>query len=170
MKETRFKQTEIGEIPKDWDVKAIKDFSFSQAGGTPSTLVKEYWNGNILWMNSGELNDKKVYDVEGRITELGLQKSSTHLIPEKCVLIGLAGQGKTRGTAAINYVPLCTNQSIGAIYPSKIHNSEYLYHNIDSRYKELRDLSSGDGGRGGLNLKILDNFLCLEKREITKFQ
>lgn len=161
-----YKQTELGIIPTDWEVKKIGEFTKLQAGGTPSTLCDEFWGGNIRWMNSGELNNKRIYDVAGRITELGLNSSSTHLIPSNCVLVGLAGQGKTRGTAAINYVELCTNQSIAAMFPSKTHNSEYLYHNIDSRYEELRELSSGDGGRGGLNLGILANlFIALPSKE-----
>lgn len=160
-----YKQTELGIIPSDWEVKKIGEFTKLQAGGTPSTLCDEFWGGNIRWMNSGELNNKRIYDVAGRITKLGLNSSSTHLIPSNCVLVGLAGQGKTRGTAAINYVELCTNQSIAAMFPSKTHNSEYLYHNIDSRYEELRELSSGDGGRGGLNLGILANlFIALPSK------
>ena len=151
------KQTEIGLIPDDWEVKRLGDVTRIQAGGTPSTLFEAYWNGNIRWMNSGELNLKRVYEVEGRITELGLNNSSTHLIPKGCVLIGLAGQGKTRGTAAINYVDLCTNQSIAAIFPSNFHNSDFLYHVMDNKYQELRELSDGGGGRGGLNLKILND-------------
>ncbi|RZT23604.1 restriction endonuclease subunit S [Fictibacillus sp. BK138] len=138
-----------------WNELTIGDFSQVSAGGTPSTRKKEYWGGEIRWMNSGELNMKMIFDVEGRITEEGLKNSSTHVIPEKCVLIGLAGQGKTRGTIAINMVELCTNQSIAAIYPSNNHSSKYLYYNLDNRYKELRGLSTGDGGRGGLNLKII---------------
>ena len=156
-KSNNTKMTELGEIPEDWEVKKLGEFTRIQAGGTPSTLFEEYWNGNIRWMNSGELNMKRVYEVEGRITELGLANSSTRLFPKNCVLIGLAGQGKTRGTAAINYVELCTNQSIAAIFPSFSHNSEFLYQNIDNRYNELRELSDGGGGRGGLNLKIIGN-------------
>ena len=132
----------------------IKKKSF--AGGTPSTLNDEYWNGDIRWMNSGELNLKRVYEVQGRITEKGLNNSSTKLIPKDCVLIGLAGQGKTRGTVAMNLVELCTNQSIAAIFPNKkIFNHEFLYQNLDSRYDELRRYSTGSSGRGGLNLQII---------------
>jgi type I restriction enzyme S subunit len=80
-------------------------------------------------------------------------------VPKNCVLIGLAGQGKTRGTVAINKVELCTNQSIAAILPSDEVFYEYLYYNLDSRYFELRGLSTGDGGRGGLNLTIIKNLL-----------
>ena len=155
-----YKQTEIGVIPEDWDIRKIGDFTNAIAGGTPSTAHPEYWDGEILWMSSGELNKRRIYNVVGRITELGYSNSSTHLIPQNCVLIGLAGQGKTRGTVAINYVELCTNQSIAAIFPSTEYNSEYLYQYLWSRYEELRELSSGDGGRGGLNIKIIKDFPC----------
>jgi type I restriction enzyme S subunit len=152
-----YKQTELGEFPEDWDIKKVKEFTDGTAGGTPSTQVSSYWGGEILWMSSGELHLKRVHDVEGRISQLGLSNSSTRLIPKDCVLIGLAGQGKTRGTVAINEVELCTNQSIAAIFPSDAHSTEYLFYNFDSRYDELRSLSTGDGGRGGLNLTILRN-------------
>lgn len=146
------------EFDDNWKQEKIKNLTTVKAGGTPSTVKKDYWGGNIPWMNSGELNLKRVYDVENRITDLGLKNSSTRLIPEKCILIGLAGQGKTRGTAAVNYIPLCTNQSIAAIYPNHIFNTEFLYQNIDNRYDELRRLSTGEGGRGGLNLSIIGGF------------
>ena len=152
-----YKQTELGIIPKDWEVKQISDFTSVVTGGTPSTQHAEFWGGDIRWMNSGELNLKFVYDVEGRITEEGLNNSSTHIIPVKCVLVGLAGQGKTRGTAAYNLVSLCTNQSIAAFLPTDTHSSLYLYYVIDSLYDYLRLLSSGDGGRGGLNKQILSS-------------
>jgi type I restriction enzyme, S subunit len=118
-------------------------------------MVSQYWGGTIRWMSSGELNLKIVAEVEERITEEGLRNSSAKMIPANCVLIGLAGQGKTRGTAAMNLVPLCTNQSIAAIFPNSNFVSRFLYYNFDSRYNELRELSAGDGGRGGLNLRII---------------
>jgi type I restriction enzyme S subunit len=142
-----------------WDYKKISDITNVTSGGTPSTLTKEYWGGEIPWMNSGELNLKKVLRVENRITDLGLKKSSTKIIPIKSILIGLAGQGRTRGTAAMNLIELCINQSIAAILPNNEEFiPEFLYLNIDSRYDELRKLSTGDGGRGGLNLQIIKSF------------
>ena len=138
-----------------WIKKKIGKITDVFAGGTPKTVNPEYWGGNYKWMNSGELNQKRIYDVKNRITEMGLRSSSTKIIPKKCILVGLAGQGKTRGTVAINLVELCTNQSVASIYPSKSHVPEFLYFNLDNRYHEIRRLSTGDGGRGGLNLKII---------------
>jgi type I restriction enzyme S subunit len=139
-----------------WKASKIGSFAKVSAGGTPSSNEPKYWGGEIPWMNSGELNLKRVYDVENRITELGLKESSTKKIPSLCILIGLAGQGKTRGTAAINYIELCTNQSIAAIHPNKSKfDSEFLFQKVDSLYQKLRRLSTGQGGRGGLNLSII---------------
>lgn len=142
-----------------WEKTTIGKIATVTTGATPDTKRPEYWGGNIRWMNSGELNLKRVYEVEGRITDVGLSKSGTKIIPVGCILIGLAGQGKTRGTAAINYVELCTNQSIAAIHSNDKFNSEYLYHYIDSKYLELRKISSGDGARGGLNLDLIEGFV-----------
>ena len=138
-------------------IKKINEFTTVTAGGTPSTKNSLYWNGNIPRMNSGELNKHKIFSVEGRITQLGLENSSTKYVPKGSVLIGLAGQGKTRGTAAITYIDTCINQSIGAILPSNEHISEFLYYDLTRRYNNIRELSSGDGGRGGLNLSLLGN-------------
>lgn len=163
-----YKQTELGIIPDDWEVKRISDFTSIITGGTPSTLRPEYWGGNIMWMSSGELNKKFVFDVEGRITTKGLLNSSTHMIPPFCVLIGLAGQGKTRGTAAYNYISLCTNQSIAAILPNDKYDSLYLYYVVDSKYDYLRLLSSGDGGRGGLNKNLLNSLEIVFPKTIAE--
>lgn len=148
-------QTRLPGFHGEWGVKQIGVFTDCTAGGTPSTSVASYWGGSIRWMSSGELNLKRVEEVADRITEAGLLNSSTKMIPKKCVLIGLAGQGKTRGTVAMNFVELCTNQSIAAVFPSSTFVPEYLYYNLDARYDELRELSAGDGGRGGLNLTII---------------
>ncbi len=156
--ETRegYKKTELGWLPKEWAEINLGSLCQVTAGGTPSTTKAEYWGGHIPWMNSGEINLKQIYDVAGRITKLGLDNSSTKLLPKNCVLIALAGQGSTRGKVAINRIELCTNQSIAAyIVSSNNLDFEFLYHNLASRYNELRLISSGNETRGGLNLTIL---------------
>jgi type I restriction enzyme S subunit len=144
---------------EEWVKTKIGSMAEVYSGGTPNTSEPACWGGKIPWMNSGELNLKIVRQVQGRITKAGMESSSTHFIPAECVLIGLAGQGKTRGTAAFNTFPLCTNQSIAAIYPNpNKFNSKFLYYKMDTQYEQLRELSSGDGGRGGLNKKLILNY------------
>lgn len=143
----------------EWKTVQIGTFTSVFSGGTPSTANPLYWGGNIPWMSSGELNMKIVREVRGRITATGMENSSTRMIPAFCVLIGLAGQGKTRGTAAFNMFPLCTNQSIAAIFPNESQfDSKFLYFYMDTQYTELRELSAGGGGRGGLTKKLIEDF------------
>jgi type I restriction enzyme S subunit len=152
---TSFKDSPLGKIPKCWEVVKLGKISDVTAGGTPSTKEPDFWGGDIPWMNSGEINLRRIKKVEGRITELGLNNSSTKLIPTNSVLMALAGQGKTRGKVAINEFSLCTNQSLATIYNFKRSDYEFIFQNLESRYSEIRKMSTGDGGRGGLNLAII---------------
>ena len=144
--------------PVEYAVKNLGDLSECYAGATPSTKVREYWdNGTIPWMSSGEVHMGHVTETESKITESGYKHASTKMVPVHSVVIALAGQGKTRGTVAITEIPLCTNQSLCAIVPSKDIHYEYLYHNLKGRYLELRGMAGDVNGRGGLNLKIVQS-------------
>jgi len=123
-------------------------------------------------MSSGEVHKRRIFTTEKRISILGLTKSAAKLFPKKSVVMALAGQGKTRGCVAVLEAEVATNQSLAAIYPSKAFDTDFLFHNLDWRYKELRSLSSGEGGRGGLNLSIIKSVPIglpplLEQRKIA---
>lgn len=136
--------------------KELKDVCRLVTGATPSTSKKEYWeNGTIPWMSSGEVNNKRIFYTEEKITELGYQSSSTTLVPIHSVVIALAGQGKTRGKVAITEIELCTNQSLCSLICGTSMNYKFLYYYLDGKYEELRAISNGDGTRGGLSLRLL---------------
>lgn len=141
-----------------YPVKKIGSFANCYAGATPSTSKASYWeNGIIPWMSSGEVHKGRVYETDAMISQLGFDCCSTKMVPPHSVVIALAGQGKTRGTVAINEIELCTNQSLCAIVPNSTVNYEYLYHNLRCRYSELRAMAGDANGRGGLNLKHIQS-------------
>lgn len=149
-------ETKCGWIPIDWQVKHIGEMTDVSAGGTPATNNPDYWNpAEVPWMSSGEVHQRRIRSTEKKISILGLQNSSAKVFPEKSVVMALAGQGKTRGCVAVLESEVATNQSLAAIYPSNQFEADFLFHNLDWRYMELRSLSSGEGGRGGLNLSII---------------
>lgn len=121
----------------------IKDFTNVITGGTPLTSKPEYWeNGNIPWLNSGELNQKFVTFSRNYITKLGLEKSSTRLMPEDTVLMALTGS--TTGVVGYLTFEACANQSVTGILPSKNHVSKYLYYYLNHiRPKVLNDAYGG---------------------------
>lgn len=138
-----------------WPVELLGEVADITLGGTPSTAVASFWGGSIPWMASGDVNLREVFDVSGRVTPLGLTCSNATLIAPPAVAVGLAGQGRTRGTVAFVHIELCTNQSIALLQgrPREL-DTRYLFHNLEGRYEELRARSSG-GGRGGLSRSIL---------------
>jgi len=140
----------------EWEQRKLGDISEIMAGGTPSTQIESYWMPKeIPWLSSGEVHKKRITYTDNMISKNGLENSSARWIKENSVLVALAGQGKTRGTVAINLIPLTTNQSIAAIVLNKELHYEFVFQNLANRYDELRTLSSADGSRGGLNKQIL---------------
>ena len=146
--------------PDGVEYKRIGDFAVCFPGATPKTTHPEYWeNGTIPWMSSGEVNQEEVTFTEKKITPKGYDETSTKMVPVGTVVIALAGQGKTRGKVAITRIPLCTNQSLCAIVVDETVISKYLFHYLRSQYARIREISSGDGTRGGLNLKMIKAYV-----------
>ena len=144
---------------KRWQRGVINEIGSCIAGATPSTKVDEYWNnGTIPWMSSGEVNKGRIDRTDNFITHLGYDKTSTKLVPPKTVVLAMAGQGRTRGMAAITEIELCTNQSICSIVNNEKIDAEYLLYFLKLQYNELRRASTNTDGRGGLNLKIIGNY------------
>ena len=141
-----------------WEQRKVSDIATITAGGTPSTVEIEYWQPKeIPWLSSGEIHKKYVMETDNMISKKGLENSSAKWVEKGSVLIALAGQGKTRGTAAITRIRLTTNQSISALKFGDNVYPDYAFQNLDSRYDELRNVSSGDGTRGGLNKQLLSD-------------
>lgn len=147
--------SEMSEGP-NWKKALLGEVATCTLGGTPSTEIPLFWGGDIPWMASGDVHLRRIHDVPGRITKAGLTSSNATMTKPPAVAVGLAGQGKTRGTVALTLRELCTNQSIALLKgDQKDLLTEFLFHNLDRRYEELRARSSG-GGRGGLSKGILE--------------
>lgn len=141
--------------PAGWVQTDLGELTEIVLGGTPSTAIPAYWGGTIPWMSSGDVHQKIIDGVPGRITALGLESSNARLVTPPAVAVALAGQGKTRGTVALVQTTLSTNQSVALLRPvDERLDAKYLYFNLDHRYDELRNRSMG-GGRAGLSGGVL---------------
>lgn len=125
-----YKQTEFGAIPQDWGVWAFQDVlaTFS-SGATPYRGIPEYYNGDVRWISSGELNYNHIYDTLEHIsqqavrnTNLRIHKPGTFLM----AITGLEAEG-TRGRCAFVGAPSATNQSCLAINGTDKMCAEYLF-------------------------------------------
>ena len=125
-----YKQTEFGPIPLNWDLCTFKDVlaTFS-SGATPYRGIPEYYNGDVRWISSGELNYNHIYDTLEHIsqqavrnTNLRIHKPGTFLM----AITGLEAEG-TRGRCAFVGAPSATNQSCLAINGTDKMCAEYLF-------------------------------------------
>lgn len=162
-------RTRINGFDGEWIESTIEDSTKEIiTGGTPSTTVDKYWGGSIPWLASTEIHQKIITRATRNITEIGLNNSSAKIAPKDSVLIALAGQGKTRGTAAFLAYPMALNQSLAALVPSDKTDPKFLYYLFENMYVDLREHSSGDGGRGGLNKTLIKNINIRLPREIKE--
>ena len=162
-------RTRINGFDGEWIESTIEDSTKEIiTGGTPSTTVDKYWGGSIPWLASTEIHQKIITRATKNITNIGLNNSSAKMAPKDSVLIALAGQGKTRGTAAFLAYPMALNQSLAALVAADETDSKFLYYLIENMYLDLREHSSGDGGRGGLNKTLIKNINIRLPREIKE--
>lgn len=139
--------------PSHWSGASLKWLAQIYAGGTPRRDNLEYWtNGTIPWLNSGAVNDWVITEPSDLITEEALANSNARWVPANSVVIGLAGQGKTKGTSARLETRSTTNQSMAAIVPGGRLDYRFLHYWLVANYRTIRNLAGGDL-RDGLNLQ-----------------
>jgi len=148
----------LGEIPKHWEVRKLKNNCKVVNGATPSTNNPEYWDGNINWITPAEINNFiYISNSVRKITKEGYKNCGTSLIPiDSVVLTTRAPIGKL----VINKVELCTNQGCKSIISNNI-NTKFLYYQLSIRVNELNGLGTGTTFMelGGFELKNLP-FIC----------
>jgi type I restriction enzyme S subunit len=115
-------------MKEDWIECSLGEVCFTTSGGTPSRQNKSYYDGNIPWIKSGELDKGVIYESEEHISEEAIKKSSAKIFPKGTLLFAL--YGATIGKMATLGIDAATNQAICGIYKSDVLNSEYLYHNL----------------------------------------
>jgi len=132
-------------LPKGWIWTSLGQMFDVYVGSTPSRGKQEYWDGAIPWVSSGEVAFCRIRKTKERITEEGLANSSAKLHPQGTVLLGMIGEGKTRGQVAILDIAACNNQNSAAIRVSETGvPSEYVYRYLEGQYEENRLLGSGN--------------------------
>lgn len=127
-----YKQTEIGVIPNDWELKEFVEVidGFS-SGQTPYRAITDYYKGDIPWITSGELNYNVITDTIEKITIEGVKAAHLKTLPIGTFLFAITGleAAGTRGSCGITGIKATTNQSCMALYPKKgLLTTPYLYH------------------------------------------
>lgn len=151
---SQLRRTEAGDIPIDWIDKPIGEMAEVTSGGTPSRQVATFWDGDIPWVTTAELDGGQVTEASQHITAAGLQNSAAKWLPAGALLIALYGQGKTRGKCAVLRIAATTNQACAGIKLKEGVDSDFVRHNLAHRYDYIRSLSNG-GSQENLSGEIV---------------
>ena len=153
----------LGDIPKHWYVKPVKHVARIGNGSTPNRDNPGYWeDGNYPWLNSSVVNQEVVTQVEDFVTPLALRECHLPKISPPAVLIGITGQGRTRGMASTLLIEATINQHVAYLKPHQARMKVgFLRRVFDMAYLFLRSESDGGGSTKGAitcdqiaNLKI----------------
>lgn len=140
-----------------WPPKPIGDVFKVTTGGTPSRSNVTFWNGDIPWVKTGEVNYYVIESTEERITAEGLKGSAAKLCPPNSVLVALYGQGPTRGRVGMLGIEAAVNQACAAIYPNADFDPWFVYYYLSGKYLSLRAMAQG-AAQPNLNLAMIKGF------------
>jgi type I restriction enzyme S subunit len=147
------------EVPESWEWVKISDIGDWQSGATPSRANKEYFNGEILWLKTGDLNDNYVCDIPETITEKALLETSLKINPIGSVLIAM--YGATIGKVGILTKPATTNQACCACSNFRGINNLFLFYTLIAYRGYFIGISEGGAQPNISKIKITSTYIPL---------
>lgn len=129
-------------VPENWCWTRMENIAQWGSGGTPSRKIPEYYNGDIPWIKTGELNDDYIFETEEHITEEAISHSSAKLFPVNTVAIAM--YGATIGKVGILGVAATTNQACACGVSNSLANYKYLFYYARSQKDNF--IKKGKGG------------------------
>ncbi len=140
----------LGKVPAPWGVRRLKFVAKVGNGSTPDRENSEYWDGDYPWLNSSVVNQEVVTTAEEFVTSKALAECHLPKIQPPVVLVGITGQGRTRGMASTLNFEATINQHLAFIKPEPdMVEVSYLRRVFDIAYAYLRSESDGGGSTKG---------------------
>lgn len=143
MAETLFRQWFVEGAMEDWEVKQLDDILTTVGGTTPSTSNPEFWNGDIAWTSPRDittLNGIYLFDTERKITEQGLKKVSSGILPAGTLLMSSRAPV---GVLAFAEIPVSINQGYIAILDNKGYDKIFIYLWLKQNMELVHSYSNG---------------------------
>ncbi|WP_295357738.1 restriction endonuclease subunit S [uncultured Succiniclasticum sp.] len=136
-------------------MKTLKDICIKiSSGGTPNTSISSYYDGDIPWLRTQEVDFNEINETAMYITEEGLNNSSAKWIPKHSVIVAM--YGATVGKVAFTSIPVTTNQACCNLeINSNVANYKYVFYWLSKEYEYIKSL--GQGSQTNINAQIVKN-------------
>ena len=129
-------------LPENWCWTRMQEIAQWGSGGTPSRKVSGYYNGNISWVKTGELNNDFIFETEEHITQEAISHSSAKIYPTDTVVIAM--YGATIGKVGILGISAATNQACACAIAKPSTDYKYLFYYAQSQKDDF--IKKGKGG------------------------
>lgn len=161
------------EIPSSWKWVRVGEIGSWSAGATPSRQHPEYYEGNIPWLKTGDLNDGYIVDIPEFVGEIALEKTSLRLNPIGSVLMAM--YGATIGKLGILEIEATTNQACCACIPYSCVVNKYLFYYLMSQRRNYIKMGAGGAQPNISKEKIVISLIPLppleeQKRIVAKIE
>ena len=164
----------VPRTPVHWKTAHLRYVARICNGTTPARDRLDYWvGGTVPWLASGQVNDYIVRKAREFITPIALKESALRVLPAGTVVVGMIGQGKTRGMAAYLDIDATINQNLAGITPGRDLDGRFLHYTLLAAYDFLRNFGRG-GNQAALNCSIVGSFAALlppraEQKQIVAY-
>ena len=147
----------IGEFPFHWERTRIKNMASIGSGSTPKSSNEDYYNGNINWIQSGDLYQKKyIEDTSRKITNKAIKEVSALKFYD-APFITIALYGASIGNVSISKIDSTVNQAVAVIEPNNI-SIDYLFYLLTASKSGFLSLSVG-GTQPNISQTIISNWI-----------
>lgn len=141
-----------------YQTKTIKQICMVGSGGTPSRNKPSFYDGNIPWIKTGEVNNDVILDTEEKISDDAVRNSNAKIYKAGSIIMAMYGQGKTRGRTAKLGIDASTNQACAVMsgFSNEIY-PDYLWVYLMGEYNHIRPLATGNN-QPNLSIEKIKNY------------
>ena len=137
--------SDLPTLPEGWVNSTMGQCFEVYVGATPRRNREDYWGGEIAWVSSSEVAFNRITATRETITAAGYDNASVNLHPKGTVLLGMIGEGKTRGQVAILDIPACNSQNSAALRVSEVSLPPgFVFYYLMGQYEATRRIGSGN--------------------------
>jgi type I restriction enzyme S subunit len=153
-------ESELGEIPKGWEVGAIEALTTKMnSGGTPSTRNSDFYDGEILWYSTKELKDNFMFESDRTLTINGLNSSSAKLFPAYTVVMAIYAAPTVGRLGILNQEAAFNQAALGFVAKEEV-GYEFIYLLLKFLRDDFNNLANG-AAQQNLNVGLVKNYKIL---------
>lgn len=149
-------QTRLPGFSGEWEVKRLGDLATMGSGGTPTSSVSTYYDGDYPWVSISDMTKggKVITQTDKNLSATGLENSAAQMFPAGTILYAMYA---SLGECSLAGMPLCTSQAILGIRPQPQLNGEYLYYFLTSLKSAVKSMGQ-QGTQANLNKGMVQAF------------